>query len=510
MKISVKSGRAEKELTDVIVISLFEDAKEIPAELDALNKASGNVISNLLESNDFTGKLNEVLMIPTNKKIKPKRLMLVGLGKSKELSSDKIRQAAGTTARTIQGKKLKNFEMLLYNTNYKDIPIEDTTRSIVEGVLLSLYNFTMYKTLKKEEKADINNFTLLLQKKDKLGKVKTVVKDTQVVADAVSFARDIVNMASSDATPTFLANKAKEIAKKAGIKCKIMSKPDMRKLGMGGILNVSRGSTQPPKFIILEYNTRKKTNDTIVIIGKGITFDSGGISLKPVKDMDLMKADMAGAAAVLGTFMAIPKLKPSVHLVGLVPCSENMPSGTALKPGDIIKCMSGKTVEVLNTDAEGRLILADALSYAKRYKPDTVIDLATLTGSCVVALGTFASGMFGNNDELKNRVKKAADKCYERVWELPLWDEYYDLLKSVIADVKNIGGRYAGAITAACFLGKFVEEFPWVHLDIAGTFLVERDTPYIRKGATGVGVRLLVQLIQDWKKMSDANKKINK
>jgi leucyl aminopeptidase len=340
------------------------------------------------------------------------------------------------------------------------------------------------------------------------GKIKSVVKDTQIVAKAVSFTRDIVNMSGSDATPTFLANKAKEIAKGTGIKCRILSKPDMLKLGMGGILNVSRGSSQPPKFIILEYNSKKKTNDTLVIIGKGITFDSGGISLKPGKDMYLMKADMAGAAAVLGTFMAVSHLKPSTHLVGLVPCSENMPSGTALKPGDIIKCLSGKTVEILNTDAEGRLILADAISYAKRYKPDVIIDLATLTGSCVVALGTFASGMFGNNDILKDRIKKAGEKCYERVWELPLWDEYYDLIKSSIADIKNIGGRFAGAITAACFLGKFVEGFPWVHLDIAGTFLVEKDTPYIRKGATGVGVRLLVQLIHDWKKMSDADKKI--
>jgi leucyl aminopeptidase len=214
-----------------------------------------------------------------------------------------------------------------------------------------------------------------------------------------------------------------------------------------------------------------------------------------------MKADMAGAAAVLGAFKAISNLKPATHIVGLVPCAENMPSGTALKPGDIIKCMSGKTVEILNTDAEGRLILADAIAYAKRYKPDAVIDLATLTGACVVALGTFASGMFGNNDELKERVKQAGEKCYERVWELPLWKEYYDLIKSNIADIKNTGGRYAGTITAACFLGEFVEDFPWVHLDIAGTFLVEKDTPYIRKGATGVGVRLLTRLILDWKKL---------
>ncbi len=510
MKISVKSGAAEKESTDVIVISLFENTKKIPSELSSLDKASGGFISNLLQNKDFTGKLNETVMIPTYKKAIPKRILLVGLGKTTELSSDKVRQAAGTATRVIQGKKFKSPSMLLYKTEYKGISIEDITRSVVEGVLLSLYNFTMYKTLKKEDKAVINNFTLIVQKKDVLAKVKSVAKNTQTVAEAVCFTRDIVNMAGSDATPTFLANKAKEIAKKTGVKCRTLSRPDMKRLGMGGILNVSRGSSQPPKFIILEYNTRKKNNDTIVLIGKGVTFDSGGISLKPGANMDLMKADMAGAAAVLGAFKAISNLKPATHIVGLVPCTENMPSGSALKPGDIIKCMSGKTVEILNTDAEGRLILADAIAYAKRYKPDAVIDLATLTGACVAALGTFTSGMLGNNDKLKERVKHAGEKSHERVWELPLWKEYYELIKSNIADIKNTGGRYAGTITAACFLGEFVEDFPWVHLDIAGTFLVEKDTPYIRKGATGVGVRLLTRLILDWKKMPDARKKRKK
>jgi len=368
----------------------------------------------------------------------------------------------------------------------------------------------MYKTLKKEDKPAITNYSLVVQKNDALKGIKSVVKRAEILAEAVCFTRDIVNMAGSDATPTFLANKAKEIAKKPGVKCKTLSGPEMKKLGMNGILNVSRGSSEPPKFIILEYNTKKKSNDTIVLIGKGVTFDSGGISLKPGAGMDMMKADMSGAAAVLGAFKAISNLKPSSHIVGLVPCTENMPGNNALKPGDIIKCMSGKTVEVLNTDAEGRLILADAISYAKRYKPDAVIDIATLTGACVAALGTFASGMLGNNEELKDRIKQTGENCHERVWELPLWEEYYGLIKSTIADIKNTGGKYAGTITAACFLGEFVENFPWVHLDIAGTFLVEKDTPYIRKGASGVGVRLLTHLMQNWKKMPDASKKKKK
>ncbi|MFV1975269.1 MAG: leucyl aminopeptidase [Candidatus Scalindua sp.] len=507
MKLSVTFGAAEKVSTDVIIISLFENTKKIPSELNTLNKASGEAISSLLQNGDFTGKLNETTIIPTDKKIIPKRILLVGLGKSTEFSLDKVRQAAGTATRVIQGKKFKNPSMLLYRMEIKGISLEDVTHPVAEGILLSLYNFTMYKTLKKEEKTAITNYSLVVQKKDVLERVKSVVKKTEIVAEAVCFTRDIVNMAGSDATPTFLANKAKEIAKKPGVKCRTLSTPEMKKLGMNGILNVSRGSSEPPKFIILEYNTKKKANDTIVLIGKGVTFDSGGISLKPGAHMDLMKADMSGAAAVLGAFKAISSLKPSSHIVGLVPCTENMPGDRALKPGDIIKCMSGKTVEVLNTDAEGRLILADAICYAKRYKPDAVIDLATLTGACVAALGTFASGMLGNNDELKDRVKQAGENCHERVWELPLWDEYRDLIKSTIADIKNTGGKYAGTITAACFLDEFVEDFPWVHLDIAGTFIVEKNTPYIRKGASGVGVRLLTHLMQNWKKMPDASKK---
>ena len=510
MKLSATFSAAEKVSTDVIIISLFENTKKIPSELNSLNKSSGGAISGLLKNGDFTGKLNETTIIPTDKKIVPKRILLVGLGKSADFTLDKVRQAAGTATRVVQEKKFKIPSMLLYRMEIKGISLEDITRSVVEGILLSLYNFTMYKTLKKEDKSDITNYSLVVQKNDVLKSIKSVIKETEIVADAVCFARDIVNMAGSDATPTFLANKAKEIAKKPGVKCKALSRPEMKKLGMNGILNVSRGSSEPPKFIILEYNTKKKSNNTIALVGKGVTFDSGGISLKPGAGMDMMKADMSGAAAVLGAFKAISSLKPSSHIVGLVPCTENMPGGRALKPGDIIKCMSGKTVEVLNTDAEGRLILADAISYAKRYKPDAVIDIATLTGACVAALGTFASGMLGNNEELKNRIKQSGESCHERVWELPLWKEYYELIKSNIADIKNTGGKYAGTITAACFLGEFVEDYPWVHLDIAGTFLVEKNTPYIRKGASGVGVRLLTHLVQNWKKMPDASKKKKK
>ncbi|MDR4504885.1 MAG: leucyl aminopeptidase [Candidatus Scalindua sp.] len=508
MEIVTKFSTPEMESTEALVIGLFENSKNIPPELESCNKSSGRIITHLLQSRDFRGKLNETVMVPTYKKISPKRIVLVGLGKFEEFSLDKIRQAYGTAGRLMQTMQLNNFSLVL--SSGKDVSVEDTSRSIVEGIVLSLYHFTMYKTLKKGEKTSIDSISLLVQDKAVLASVRAAVKSARTVADAVCFTRDMVNMSGSDATPSYLANKAREIAKKTDIKCTVLSEPELKRIGMGGVLGVARGSSEPPKFVILEHKAAKKTDETIVIIGKGLTFDSGGLCLKPGKDMDLMKGDMAGGAAILGTFMAISHLKPSVNVIGLIPCVENMPNDKALKPGDIIKCLSGKTVEVINTDAEGRLILADALTYAKRYKPDAVIDIATLTGSCVVALGTFASGMFGNHSELKERIRKAGENCCEKVWELPLWDEYQELIKSHIADIKNIGGKYGGSITAACFLSNFVDDFPWVHLDIAGTFMVEKDTPYVRRGATGVGVRLLIHLIQNWKTIPDVGKKSKK
>ncbi len=508
MKIVTKFGTPETESTEALVVGLYENSKNVPPELESCNKSTGRLLSHLLESRDFRGKLNEAVVVPTYQKISPKRIVLVGFGKFEDLSFERIRQAVGTASRLIQAKQLNNFSLLL--CKWKDVSVEDAAQSMVEGALLSLYHFTMYKTFKKGEKTNIKGLSLLVQDKAILPLVKSAVKNAQTVAESVCFARDLVNMSGSDATPSFMAERAKEIAKKTDVKCTILSTPVLKRIGMGGVLTVSKGSSEPPKFVILEHKAPKKTDETVVIVGKGLTFDSGGLCLKPGKGMDLMKGDMAGGAAILGTFRALSSLKPSVNVIGLVPCVENMPNDTAMKPGDIIKCLSGKTVEVINTDAEGRLVLADALSYAKRYKPDAVIDIATLTGSCVVALGTFASGMFGNNSELKERIRKAGESCYERVWELPLWDEYQELIKSHIADIKNVGGKYGGSITAACFLSKFVEDYPWVHLDIAGTFMVEKDTPYVRRGATGVGVRLLIHLIQNWKTIPDVVKKSKK
>lgn len=492
MNINIKIGNAEKELTDMLVFYLYEDAQIVDSALAYCDKALNHAITELIKKKEFVAKPNKTLILPTYGKIPAKRIMLVGLGTKKDVTLDKIRQAAGTTSSIARDTGIKEVAGAMGSI------LSEWYQAYTEGCLLSLYKFQRYKKVPAEEKKELKSFTLLLSDKKALTSAREAIKHGQIIADAVCFTRDLINTPAQDKTPTALADTAKKLAQELDIQCKVLSKPELKKLGMGGLLGVSQGSNQPPKFIILDYNSNAKNQDTIVLVGKGLTFDSGGICLKPAKDMDQMKCDMSGGAAVMGAIKAISKMNLPQRVVGLIPCTENMPSGSAIKPGDIVKLHSGKTAEVANTDAEGRLILADALAYAEKYKPKAVIDLATLTGSCVIALGTVATGMLGNNEELKKRVKVAGEKSWERVWELPLWEEYQEQIKSDIADIKNIGGPYAGAITAACFLSKFTEKYPWVHLDIAGTSWCDKNSAYIQKGATGVGVRLLVQLIRHW------------
>ena len=307
-----------------------------------------------------------------------------------------------------------------------------------------------------------------------------------------------MNRPSNDKTPIMLSDEARRMAGRFGLSCEILNEAAIKRLKMGGLLGVAKGSKEPPRFIILGHNKNAKNLDTIVIIGKAITFDSGGISIKPSENMEKMKYDMSGGAAVMGAMQAAARLKIPLRIIGLIPAAENLPSGAAQKPGDIVRMHDGKTVEIISTDAEGRMILGDALSYAKSYKPKAVIDLATLTGACVIALGNDAIGMMGTDDKLKDKVKEAGELSYERVWELPLWEEYGELIKSDIADIKNVGGRPAGTITGGYFLSRFIEKTQWVHLDIAGTAWEEKGRPYKPKGATGVGIRLLSELFINW------------
>ena len=501
MNINIKIGTVEKEPAEILVFYMCEDIKTIEGPLAHCNKALDNIISELIKGKGYIAKLNKTIILPTYGKIPAKRIMLVGLGMKKDVTLDKIRQAAGTTASTIRGMGINEVTSVMDSIDIP-LPLREWYQAYVEGTLLALYKYQRYKYVPPEERQELKALTLLLSNKEASKPAQEAVKQGQIIADAVYFTRDLINTPAQDKTPTILADNAKKLAREPGVQCKVLSQPELKKLGMGGLLGVAQGSAQPPKFIILEYNARAKNQDTIVLVGKGITFDSGGICLKQAKDMDQMKSDMSGGAAVMGAIKAVSKMKLPQRIVGLIPCTENMPSGSAIKPGDIIKIYSGKTAEIANTDAEGRLILADALAYAEKYQPSAVIDLATLTGSCVVALGTVVTGMMGNNEELKKRVKIAGEKSWERVWELPLWEEYQEQIKSDIADIKNIGGPYAGAITAACFLSKFTEKYPWVHLDIAGTSWCEKNNAYTQKGASGVGVRLLVQLVQNWTRFS--------
>lgn len=335
--------------------------------------------------------------------------------------------------------------------------------------------------------------------------VKDGAKTAEIISRAVYCARDLVSTPSNDMTPSILADRASDVAKQGNLKFEALDETAMKKLGMNALLGVSKGSAEEAKLIILEYNGGRKNDKPIVLVGKGVTFDSGGISIKPSEKMDEMKSDMSGGAAVIGTIKAVAELKIPLNVVGIIPATENLPGGKAYKPGDVLRSMSGITIEIKNTDAEGRLILADALTFAGKYKPAAIIDLATLTGACVVALGDYITGMLGTDSDLKEKIRSASDATGEMVWELPLWHEYDELIKSDVADIQNIGGRAGGTITAALLLKRFAGDYPWVHLDIAGPALLSKDKPYIPKGASGVGVRLLVQFLMDRSRASNAN-----
>ncbi|MBP1691559.1 MAG: cytosol aminopeptidase, partial [Bacteroidetes bacterium] len=377
---------------------------------------------------------------------------------------------------------------------------EDTAQSLVEGALLAAYRFDKYQTLDQDQKFTPEIFTLVGTSEKRLPALKQGAGRARVVCKSVYLARDLANAPGNEITPDALARHARRVGRETGVSVKVLNEQRIIRLGMGGLAGVAQGSAHPPRFIIMDYKPRRASRrvPTIVLVGKGITFDSGGISIKPSANMAEMKMDMSGAAAVIGTLQAVATMGLPVRLVALIPAAENLPDGKALKPGDILKHLNGMTSEVDNTDAEGRLILADALAYATRYSPDLVIDLATLTGAVVVALGHVATGMLGTAQEAMKQIEEAGQRTYERVWQLPLFEEYERLIKSEIADVKNTGGRWAGAITGAAFLKKFTGTYRWVHLDIAGTAMMEEATEYIPKGGSGVGVRLLVDMLRHW------------
>jgi len=501
MEVKVKKGTIESEVAEVLVLTHFEDEKSLSPEVQGVNKALSGLIKDLLANGEFRGKHLATSLLHTQGKLPARRVLLIGLGKRKEFQPDKVRQAIGRAACRVRELGIKSFSAPIPVRKMIKGSLSASAQVLVEGAILGLYQFTEYRTESREEIKAVKEMVIVEPEARRLVEIQMGARRGQIIAEATNFVRDMGNQPSNVLTPTRLARIAQDLAKEHGMSCQVLERSQIEKLGMGALAGVARGSQEPPKFIILEYHGSKRSKDKpVALIGKSITFDSGGISIKPAEKMEQMKDDMSGGAAVLGALRAAAQLQIPVNLIGILPATENMPSGTAIKPGDVLKTLSGKTVEVINTDAEGRLALADALGYALRYSPAAMIDLATLTGACVVALGQWAIGMMGKDDRLKKRLSKAGEASGERVWELPMWEEYFEQIKSDVADLKNVGGRGGGAITAGAFLSKFVGETPWVHLDIAGTAWIDQDLPYTPKGSTGSGVRLLVQFLTDYTK----------
>jgi len=494
VEIKVVVGDITRTKADAIIVNLFEGTEQPDGDIATLDKALGGAISQLISQGEIKGKLKELTVIHSLGKLPADRVVVAGLGKRQELSPDKIRATVAETCRLLRGKNVENIATTPQGVGIADITLEGASQAITEGALLGLYSFRQHIT-KEAEHGEIKQLTIVGSNKTALPSLEKGSSGGRIMAEATNLARDMVNEPPNYETPSHMAETAAKLAEHYGIEFNLLEREQMQELGMGALLGVAQGSQQPPKFIILRYKGRDSDELDILLAGKGVTFDSGGISIKPSEGMGEMKGDMAGGAAVIAAMGAIAQLKPDINVNAFVPATENLPSGSATKPGDILTAMNGKTIEIINTDAEGRLILADALSYAVKLGARRIIDVATLTGACVVALGKICSGAFTNNQELVDKVIAAGAEAGERIWQMPMYEEYKEQNKSDVADIKNAGNRYGGAITAAQFLAEFVGDTPWVHLDIAGTNMADKEQGYLVKGATGVPVRTLVNFV---------------
>jgi leucyl aminopeptidase len=491
MEINAATGNLAVKKVDAIIVSHHDGIKSPEGDAAAADKALDGAIAGLIKQGDIKGKLNEVTLIHSLGKLPAGRVIVLGLGKKADLTLNKIRNAIAEVCRYLRNKHVSSIASGVFGAGVEGFTTPQAVQAMTEGILLGLYTFRRYITKKENNAGEVKTYSVVGTEK---GAITGAIEKGKVLAEGTVWARDLVNEPSNFMTPTLMAQAANEVAKKYELKIEIFEKDKIKEMGMGGLMGVSQGSQQPPRFIVLSYKGRTAKDLDLALVGKGITFDSGGIDLKGQEGMDEMKGDMSGGASVIATLAALARLKPKINVTALVPATENMPGGTALKPGDIITAMNGETIEVLNTDAEGRLILADALSYAKKLNAKAIVDVATLTGACHVALGSLCSGAFTNDQALADKVIATGKESGELMWQLPMYEEYRDLLKSDIADIKNIGSRWGGAITAAKFLEDFVDKTPWVHLDIAGTYYSDKEKGYLTKGATGVPVRTLVNL----------------
>jgi len=491
LDIKVITGNIATVKADAIVVNFFEGVKSPGGATGAVDKALDNAITALIKQGEFKGKFNEISIIHSLGKIPARIVAVIGLGKESDLTIDRIRTLTAEFCRTLRKLNCRRIATIAHGAGVGGMEPEAASQAITEGGILGLYRFQKHVT-KEEEDQEISELLIVERESTKLSATERGCKKGKIIAQATCMARDWINEPANFMTPTDMAKVARQLTRAQSLELRILDHQQMEREGMGSLLGVAKGSCQPPKMIVLSYKGDKKSHATLGFVGKGITFDSGGISIKPSENMAEMKGDMAGAAAAMAAVSAIAQLKLKINVTAVVPATENLPGGNALKPGDILKALNGKTIEVVNTDAEGRLTLADALSYAVKQGFSLLVDIATLTGACHVALGDVCSGIFGNSQELIDKVVKAGTEAGERLWQLPMYEEYKEQNKSDIADIKNSGGRYGGAITAAQFLSEFAGKTPWAHIDIAGTSMTEKERGYLVKGATGVCVRTLV------------------
>jgi leucyl aminopeptidase len=489
VEFTIKAGAPEKLKSDCVVAGVYAGG-DPSAAARSLDKASDGAIGALLARGELDDKAGATLMLHNLPGIAAPRVLLVSLGKADELTDKLYRDAVTAAAKQLAGTVAADAAFCLTDA---ELPHRDLAWRIAQAAQIledSTYRCDELKSKRDESRKGVRKIAFLTKTKD-TAPLEAAVRRGTAIAEGMALAKTLGNLPGNVCTPTYLATAARKLAKDHKIKVEVLDQGDMEKLGMGALLSVARGSHEPPKFIVLNYKGGKAKDKPVVLVGKGITFDTGGISLKPGEGMDEMKYDMCGAASVLGTFKAIAQMALPINVVGLVPTTENMPGGAATKPGDIVTSMSGQTIEVLNTDAEGRLILCDALTYAERFDPVAVIDVATLTGACIIALGNLTSGLLANDDALAAELLASGQAAGDKAWQLPLWDEYQDMLKSNFADIPNIGSKGAGTITAACFLARFTKAYKWAHLDIAGTAWKSGAD----KGATGRPVPLLTQFL---------------
>jgi leucyl aminopeptidase len=504
MNVSVSTRDVARTRAELVAVPLFQSDPSkwrLPKPVADLDKTLGGALRAVLQSGDFRGRSDESALVYPGKDLPVHRLLVLGLGEESKLDAEALRRAAGRAVQRASAVRAKSLALLV--PSFRRPAAADAAQALAEGAVLGGYRSDAYREKPKDGPGDVTEVTFVFPRLRDASAARRAASLGATLAESQNLARRLSNEPANALPPEALAREAKRVAKETGLGVRVLDPAEMKRRKMGAILAVGQGSANPPRLIVLEHEPGRgrgtRRRPTLCLVGKGVTFDSGGISIKPAQGMEEMKHDMSGAAAVIGALRAAAEIDLPLRVVGVIGAVENMPSGSAYRPGDILRSMSGKTIEVVNTDAEGRVVLADALHYAvAEYEPDAVVDLATLTGACVVALGSWATGLFGNDERLIESIRRAGDGTGERMWPMPLLDEHREAMRSKFADIKNTGGREAGASTAAAFLSHFVGETPWAHLDIAGTGWTDKVGPYQPHGGTGVPVRTLVQWMRDW------------